>query len=186
MEKITIHQVETADAATILPYVIGCRKLLFPMLDHGNPPKDLAFFVENYLESTTGVFLQARTSDGRLAGVIGMMPYDYRFPHLEIDAQSTVEVARLFVEPEFRRTGLGTQLFEALKAIAAQKKIQRLYLHTHPFLTGAYEFWLNQGFTLLDYRIETGFQTLHMELMTDVEIKEYKHQDLLVYNENTT
>ncbi len=185
MEKITIHQVKTDDAAIILPYVIGCRKLLFPMLDHGKRPKDLAFFVENYLESATGVFLQARTSDGKLAGVIGMMPYDYRFPHLEMDTLTTVEVARLFVEPEFRRSGLGTQLFEALKIVAAEKKIQRFYLHTHPFLAGAYEFWLDQGFTLLDYRTETGVPTLHMELTIKTDKKE-NTQIFLIDNENET
>lgn len=168
-----------ADAPEIIAYVTRCRKLLFPMLDRNRLPKDLANFEETYLKSNLGTFLQARTADGKLAGAIGMMPYDYRFPHLEIDRKPTVEVARLFVEPEFRRTGLGTLLFQELKQVAIKKKIKRLYLHTHPFLEGAYAFWLKSGFSLLDFREESGFQTLHMELNLNQHNKQKVRKELL-------
>lgn len=178
MCNIAIHEVSLADAYEIIAYVIRCRKILFPMLDHQRLPKDLALFEETYLNSQMGNFLEARTSTGKLAGAIGMMPYDYRFAHLEIDNEPTVEVARLFVEPEFRRTGLGTLLFQVLKQTAIQKKIKRLYLHTHPFLEGAYAFWLKNGFTLIDFREESGFQTLHMELNLNQHNKQKVQKEL--------
>ncbi|WP_051960022.1 GNAT family N-acetyltransferase [Sphingobacterium sp. ML3W] len=165
MENISIYNVSELDVAEVLPYVLAFRRLLFPMLDPNKIPQDLQDFEAVFLHNHTGTFLQARNEEGALVGVIGMMEYDYRFPHLNIDVQQTVEVARLFVDPDYRRTGLGSLLFEQLMQIAKQKQIERLYLHTHPFLTGAYEFWLKQGFRLLDYCDESGFPTMHMELM---------------------
>jgi N-acetylglutamate synthase-like GNAT family acetyltransferase len=167
MKNISIYHVGLEDVAEVLPYVLDFRRKLFPMLDPNQVPQDLKAFDHVYLQNSAGTFLQARTDDGKLIGVIGMLNYDYRFPHLNIDAKRTVEVARLFVDPQYRRTGLGTDLFQSLLVVAQEKQIERLYLHTHPFLEGAYEFWLQQGFQLMDYYDESGFLTIHMELMVN-------------------
>lgn len=167
MKNISIYHVGSEDVVEVLPYVLDFRRKLFPMLNPNLVPKDLKTFEQVYLQNSTGTFLQARTDDGRLIGVIGMLNYDYRFPHLDIDAKKTVEVARLFVDPKYRRTGLGTELFQSLLVVAKEKQIERLYLHTHPFLDGAYEFWLQQGFQLITYCDESGFLTIHMELMVN-------------------
>lgn len=168
-EEITISLVQDYQVFEVLPYVMEFRRQLYPLLDPLIVPKDLVNFEQNYLHSPTGAFLQARTTDGKLIGVIGMMPFDYRFPHLDIDEQTTVEVARLFVNPEYRRTGIATQLFKELVKTAQQKNINRLYLHTHPFLQGAYDYWLKQGFKLLKSCYEGTYPTLHMELMIPSE-----------------
>ncbi len=167
LNGITISRVTEQDIDSVLPYVIEFRRQLFPMLDANKLPKDLLNFKTVYLNSQAGTFLQAKDRNGKLIGVIGMLAYDYRFPHLDIDQRKTVEVARLFVEPSYRRSGLGTALFNALTDIAKEKGIQRLYLHTHPFLTGAYEFWGKQGFQLKDFCDESNFPTIHMELFVD-------------------
>ncbi|MGH1516517.1 GNAT family N-acetyltransferase [Chryseobacterium sp. JK1] len=164
-EEILISLVEDYHVFEVLPYVMEFRRQLYPLLDPLIIPKDLVNFEQNYLQSLTGAFLQARTKGGKLIGAIGMMPYDYRFPHLDIDENTTVEVARLFVNPEYRRTGIATRLFQELANIAEQKNIKRLYLHTHPFLQGAYDYWLKQGFRLLKSCYEGTYPTLHMELM---------------------
>jgi GNAT superfamily N-acetyltransferase len=167
LKNVSISRVEEEDIDIVLPYVIEFRKQLFPMLDTDKIPKDLLAFSAVYLESEAGAFLQAKDHHGNLIGVVGMSAYDYRFPHLDIDRRKTVEVARLFVDPIYRRSGLGTALFKGLVAVAKEKSIERLYLHTHPFLTGAYEFWGKQGFLLKDYCNESNFPTIHMELFVD-------------------
>ncbi len=167
LNNITISRVGEEDVDVILPYVIEFRKQLFPMLDANKIPKDLLAFSAVYLSSEAGAFLQARDHEGKLIGVIGMLAYDYRFPYLNIDHRKTVEVARLFVEPAYRRSGLGTALFLQLTQVAKEKGIERMYLHTHPFLTGAYEFWNKLGFQLKDFRDESNFPTIHMELFVD-------------------
>ncbi len=168
-EEITISPVQDYQVFEVLPYVMEFRRQLYPLLDPLIVPKDLVNFEQNYLLSSTGAFLQARTTTGKLIGVIGMMPFDYRFPHLDIDEKTTVEVARLFVNPEYRRAGVATRLFQELVKTAQQKNIKRLYLHTHPFLQGAYDYWLKQGFSLLKSCYEGTYPTLHMELMIAAE-----------------
>lgn len=167
LKNISISRVEKEDIDVVLPYVIEFRKQLFPMLDAHKLPKDLLAFSAVYLEAEAGAFLQAKDQQGKLIGVVGMLAYDYRFPHLDIDRRKTVEVARLFVDPSYRRSGLGTALFKGLVAVVKEKGIERLYLHTHPFLTGAYEFWGKQGFQLKDFCNESNFPTIHMELFVD-------------------
>ncbi|MBV8327771.1 GNAT family N-acetyltransferase [Chryseobacterium sp.] len=168
-EEIIISAVEDYHVFEVLPYVMEFRRQLYPLLDPLIVPKDLVNFEQNYLQASTGAFLQARTREGKLIGVIGMMPYDYRFPHLNIDDSTTVEVARLFVNPDYRRAGIATRLFQELVKTAKQKNIQRLYLHTHPFLKGAYDYWLKQDFILLKSCYEASYPTLHMELMVSAE-----------------
>lgn len=168
-EEITISKVEDYHVFEALPYVMEFRRQLYPLLDPLIVPKDLVNFEQNYLHTPTGAFLQARTNAGKLIGAIGMMPFDYRFPHLDIDEKTTVEVARLFVNPEYRRAGIATRLFQELLKTAQQKNIKRLYLHTHPFLQGAYDYWLKQGFKLLKSCYEGTYPTLHMELMIPAE-----------------
>ncbi|MDR2269442.1 MAG: GNAT family N-acetyltransferase [Sphingobacterium sp.] len=165
LQDISISVVTVLDLDTVLPYVIEFRKQLFPMLDPNKVPNDLRDFKQVYLDDQVGVFLQAKDPNGKLVGVIGMLAYDYRFPHLDLDARRTVEVARLFVDPNYRRSGLGTALFSRLIAVAEKKGIERLYLHTHPFLEGAHEFWLKQGFQLSKFCDESGFPTIHMDLL---------------------
>ncbi|MDM1292779.1 GNAT family N-acetyltransferase [Sphingobacterium sp. N143] len=167
INSISITKVNEWDIPMVLPYVIAFRKQLFPMLVADKLPKDLRDFKQLYIDQQTGTFLQAKDSTGKLVGVIGMLPYDYRFPHLDIDQRKTVEVARLFVDPDYRRSGLGTALFNQLTQVAREKNVERLYLHTHPFLEGAYEFWSKQGFHLKDFRDESNFPTIHMEVMID-------------------
>ncbi|KZE84047.1 GNAT family N-acetyltransferase [Myroides marinus] len=163
MMNIQISAVELNQAEFIKEYVKAFRIGLFPMLDSTIVPRDLLDFEQIYLLHPDGCFLQARDQHNKLIGVIGMMPYDYRFDYLDYKDKRTVEVARLFVEPAYRRSGLATKLFQALLEQATQKGIEVLYLHTHPFLTGAFEYWQKQGFELVTTTMYGEFETLHMD-----------------------
>ncbi|AZE68210.1 acetyltransferase [Pseudomonas synxantha] len=37
-----------------------------------------------------------------------------------------------------------------------------VYLHTHPFLPGAIDFWIRQGFEVVDVEADPVWQTTHM------------------------
>lgn len=73
MKNISIYHVGSEHVAEVLPYVLNFRRKLFPMLDPNQVPKDLAVFEYVYLQNSAGTFLQARTEDGRLIGVVGML-----------------------------------------------------------------------------------------------------------------
>ncbi len=152
---------QEAVAATV-EFVMAARAAIFPMLADAPMPADLADFAGSYLAPAGGCFLIAREGE-RIVAAIGYLPYDHRFPQLDYRGRRVVEVVRLFVEPAYRRGGLARRLFEALKALALAQGVEVLYLHTHPFLSGAIEFWQRQGFAIVDVEAEPVWRTTHME-----------------------
>lgn len=159
-----IENLQLQDLNEVIAYVLQCRELLFPMLVASPLPADLVQFKQFYIEEKQGAFLVARTSEGELMGTIGMRAYDHRFKTLDYGQQKVVEVTRLFVAPDYRKRGLGAALFSALRKEAKKRNVDSMYLHTHPFLLGAQQFWEKQGFGLLSETVESDFITLHMNL----------------------
>ncbi|TXK29660.1 GNAT family N-acetyltransferase [Pontibacter qinzhouensis] len=161
---IQIKKISKERIPELVSYVMGFRKELFPMIDHSTPPRDLACFEALYMQDVHAAFLIATNESDQIVGTIGMRTYDHRFHHLNYKGQVTTEVQKLYVKPSLRKTGLGTRLVSALKQEAEHKGIEALYLHTHPFLSGAKVFWEKQGFRMV-CQDETGvFRTIHMDL----------------------
>ncbi|CAI9429754.1 Acetyltransferase (GNAT) family [Candidatus Ornithobacterium hominis] len=160
MKQLEISVVTDINAiAHTVEYVKSVRKTLFPMLNHEHIPADLQDFESTYIKNPKGIFLQAKLGN-QLIGTAGMMEFNYRFPLLDIP-DNAVEVTRLFVEPEFRKMGIATNLINRLKLHAIKKGIDYLYLHTHHFLPGATDFWSKQNFTFIEVTIENNVETLH-------------------------
>jgi GNAT superfamily N-acetyltransferase len=108
-------------------------------------------------------FLEAR--DGKdLIAVIGYLRYDNRHPQLNYHNIRTVEIVRLYVQPQYRRCGLAAALFSALYDRAMEEDIECLYLHTHPFLEGAIRFWEKCGFEIFQVEDDPEWQTTHMDM----------------------
>lgn len=156
-----IQSVEVADIPEVLDFVLQARAELFPKLSAAGMPDDLAHFEATYLQGD-GRFLLAR-NDGQIVAAIGYLPYDHRFAQLDYQGRKTVEVVRLFVLPAFRRFGLAGQLYRALEALAQGDGVEVMYLHTHPFLPGAIDFWVRQGFEVVDVEADPVWQTTHMQ-----------------------
>ncbi|NWA66754.1 GNAT family N-acetyltransferase [Pseudomonas reactans] len=162
MSSIPIIQVATAaDIPEVLRFVLQARAELFPKLSATGMPADLAQFEAIYLHGD-GRFLIARDK-GQIVAAIGSLPYDERFPQLNYQGRKTVEVVRLFVLPAFRRFGLAGELYRALEAQAKADRVAVMYLHTHPFLPGAIDFWLRQGFEVVDVDADPVWRTTHMQ-----------------------
>lgn len=160
---IQIREIKKDEVDSLVGYIKEFRKQLFPMLDHSHVPKDLSCFEDSYLNNPLGCFLEALNHQGERIGVIGMSAYNHRFEYLNYTGFKVVEVARLYVEPAYRRNGIATKLVEELTLAAQLRDINLLYLHTHPFLKGAVEFWQRCGFRKTLTKQESGFVTIHME-----------------------
>jgi GNAT superfamily N-acetyltransferase len=158
-----ISQVQPEETSEVVAFVRQARARMFPLLDPDFIPDDLKRFSNVYLSGNSSGFFIAR-SEGRLIGAIGYLPYDGRFPQLDYTGRKTVEVVRLFLDPEFRRIGLGARMFQALKTAARKQGVEVFYLHTHPFLAGAIEFWQRQGFAIVDVEDDPVWRTTHMQL----------------------
>lgn len=158
---MNIHAVTVTDIPQVLTFVLQARAELFPKLSEAAMPDDLAQFESTYLEGD-GQFLIARADD-QIVAAIGYLPYDGRFPRLNYQGVKTVEIVRLFVRPAFRRFGLAGRLYRALEALAQADGVEVAYLHTHPFLPGAIDFWRRQGFEIIDIEADPVWQTTHMQ-----------------------
>ena len=156
-----IQVAAAADIPEVLRFVLQARAELFPKLSATGMPADLAQFGAIYLHGD-GRFLIAR-DEGQIVAAIGYLPYDERFPQLDYQGRKTVEVVRLFVLPAFRRFGLAGELYRALEAQAKADRVAVMYLHTHPFLPGAIDFWLRQGFEVVDVDADPVWRTTHMQ-----------------------
>lgn len=160
-ERPVIQAVGVADIAEVLPFVLQARAQLFPTLSAARMPADLAQFEAVYVHGD-GRFLTARV-DGQIVAAIGYLPYDGRFTQLDYPQRKVVEVVRLFVLPAYRRFGLAAQLYRALEALARADGVDVAYLHTHPFLPGAIDFWCKQGFEVVDVEADPVWRTTHMQ-----------------------
>ncbi|MBV4487978.1 GNAT family N-acetyltransferase [Pseudomonas sp. SWRI153] len=170
----TIQAVCAADIPDVLTFTLDARAELFPKLSATGTPDDLARFAEVYLHGE-GCFLIAR-HEGQIVASIGYLPYDRRFPALTWPGLKVVEVVRLFVVPSQRRSGLAGSLYRALKAHAVANGVELIYLHTHPFLPGAIEFWQRQGFEIVQVDEDPVWQTTHMQSFMNENAESARHR----------
>lgn len=151
--------VDKSDYASAVEFALYTRQLLFPEIYHGQIPKDLQNFEQSYVKDPLGCFITVKDKN-RIVGTIAYWAYDHRFD-LNLPS-NTVEVVKLFVLPEYRRKGIATQLCNMLFSHAKNRAITTLYLHTHPFLPAAEEFWTLQGFEVIQREWIDTYDTIHM------------------------
>lgn len=163
---ITLERLTVADDETLGFLLASYRELFGSRVEATAVPQDLQRFADHY-GADRGCLLLARGAAGEPLGSIAYRPYDRRFPQLAYPGESVVEVVRLFVVPRQRRQGLARRLFGALLAQARRDAVERLYLHTHPFLPGAEAFWLDQGFQVVARETALPWQTLHLDRRLD-------------------
>ncbi|RGP81056.1 gnat family [Fusarium longipes] len=165
MEEITICNAMPEEIPELVASINKARAEMFPFLDQASidrmAQKELDNFRKNHLDHPLGAFLTAR-SGGCLVATIGYVPYDGRFPFLDLETDNVVEVVRLYVKPEWRRAGIASNLFGKLVDQARQAGVKQLYLHTHPFLPNAIGFWESNGFAIMNVEDDPLWKTTHM------------------------
>lgn len=129
-----------------------------------NPtPSDLVNAQQYYLGKQGALYVL--TEQSKVVGIIGRRVYKPRFDCIDkVFGLSTgvMEVVHLYIDTKKRRQGLATQLFESLKQDAKNDGVQKLYLHTHPMLLNAQQFWEKQGFGVIGAEVIGGMPTIHM------------------------
>jgi GNAT superfamily N-acetyltransferase len=164
--ELPLPRVEALGAAAIPAarlFSMQARAEMFgARFDADAVPGDL-LDMEGVYRSSNGYFVGAWV-DQEMVGSIAYRAYDHRFAQLDYGEGNVVEVVRLYVRPDHRRQGLARLLFGALKQRAIERKVDVLYLHTHPFLDGAESFWRRQGFQVDDVETDPVWQTIHMSL----------------------
>lgn len=123
--------------------------------------RDIIKLEEYYLKPPRNTFLFA-SQGGRVIGTLGLRAYDREFEGLNYDPETTASLWRVFVHEDHRRMGVASRLVEIAEKEAASLGYQRIYLHTHKYVSGALEFWLSRGYRVT---VDTGNElgTVHME-----------------------
>ncbi|MBP7647103.1 MAG: GNAT family N-acetyltransferase [Comamonas sp.] len=160
LEDISVSLVENYQQ--VEEFLLKARIQMFS--EQMNPqviPSDLKNFDENYI-MPAGAMWRACNRTGVTVATAGYRAYDHRFKHFSLPGKKSVEITRLYVDPEYRRLGLATQLVRQLKLHATENHADTLYLHTHPFLSGALDFWEYHGFKVIAKDNDLTWKTIHM------------------------
>ncbi|PKM48022.1 MAG: GNAT family N-acetyltransferase [Firmicutes bacterium HGW-Firmicutes-8] len=125
---------------------------------------DLLNFEEVYIKNQGNAFLVAFAENDKIVGSLAVRRYDGRIQVLKgfYDLKATAELAKCFVDKRYRRTGIGSLLLKEAEQFCKRSGYKLMYLHTHMYLPGAFEFWQSRGFKA---RLDEGgpSQTVHME-----------------------
>lgn len=165
-QAYTITKVTESEVSEVITFMMKIRKEVFPMLDQIPLPKDLAQFEDYYLHNPlTNVYVARSRIRNEVIGTIGIQQYDDRFDDLTASYQGKkiAEIVKCYIEPDYRRLGIGTALFTYAEAFCKQVGYDLLYLHTHPFLPGAISFWERKGFTIRLREEDPIWKTIHMD-----------------------
>ena len=104
---------------------------------------------DTYARDERSGYWIVRTGD-TLAGGAGIAP-------LKGTVEPTCELQKMYLRPEFRGSGLGSELLRACEAFARQKGFRYCYLETLPQLQHAMALYERKGFVYLDQPlVDTG------------------------------
>lgn len=161
----TIKKVEEKECAKVVAFMMDVRREVFPMIDYHSIPEDLEHVQEHYIDRDDAALFAAITEAGDVIGTIAYVRYDDRFHQLHaLYAQVyTTELVRCYVDPNVRRHGVGTRLYQAVLQSIQVAGYEKIYLHTHPFLPGGVHFWRAQGFVERLNEVDSYWKTIHMD-----------------------
>lgn len=162
--KPVVKPVQSNEIEEVIEFAMRVRAEVFPMIDPSVLPKDFQHFTEQYLDRDDAIFLVARLGGKGVVGSIGVVPYDARIQAIEgrYPVDAAAEIVKCYVDPAYRRYGIGSLLVQELEQFVTRMRYTTLYLHTHRFLPGAVDFWERQGFTCIAEE-QNEWQIVHMD-----------------------
>ncbi|MCJ7842511.1 GNAT family N-acetyltransferase [Lederbergia sp. NSJ-179] len=165
-EVYTIKKVQEDESPQVIDFMMSIRSEIFPMLSKDQLPPDLLHFQSFYLQRKNAIVYAAYSQSRQVLGTIGVCPYDDRFSQLQTfyGDWSTAEIVKCYVDPQARRLGIGTRLFQEALQFCCDVGYQKLYLHTHLFLPGALSFWKTKGFAERWAEDDPVWQTVHLDM----------------------
>ena len=148
------------------------QRFLFKMIKneygYGFKPdyhQDIMDIESYYVEpENNNFFLAIHHKTGEVIGTIGIRAYDKNFPLFKnvYNPKTTASLWRVFVDKPWRRNGVASTLVRCVENFCRERDYKKIYLHTHKTVTGSLDFWLSNGYRIVE---DTGNQlkTVHME-----------------------
>ncbi|BDG84415.1 MULTISPECIES: GNAT family N-acetyltransferase [Citrobacter] len=118
----------------------------------------------NYLERERNQLFGVWNEQQQIIGTLAICQYDDRIEmlHGRYNLPETAEICRCYVDQHYRRQGIGSQLVSLAEQFCEQQHYKILYLHTHHFLPGGYQFWRRNLFNVF-MDVGDEWQIVHME-----------------------
>lgn len=164
LNAIKIRPVQEKDVEKIKTFLLKQLNTLFDTGGKAALTDDVINLVDNYVKPERSQLWLALDDKENVVGTIAAFPYNGRFEIFagRYDLSKTVEIGRCYIDENYRRKGIGARLLDMVKKFAKEKNYEMLYLHTHHFLPGGFNFWQKNGFAIV---FDEGgvYETIHME-----------------------
>jgi len=163
-DQVDIRPLDLEDLDKAQTFLFGMVKQMFDMDRHPIFHKDIIELDSTYIEDEDHIIFGAFTKENVLIGTIATKHFVDRFESIKgiYDESKTAEIGRCYLDANWRRKGIGSELFHKMIAFCRASRYELLYLHTHRSLPGGFDFWLKMGFEII-VEEDDASKTIHME-----------------------
>ena len=159
-----IRKIGNGDIARVQDFLFGQLKELFAHEGQSAITDDVWGLASLYIEPVRNQMWAAFSPEGGVIGTIAICEYNDRIEVLKgrYPRRTTAEIGRCYVDRTLRRQGIGARLLDTATAFCREQGYAIIYLHTHHFLPGGFNFWQKQGFRIV---LDEGgsYEIVHME-----------------------
>ncbi|GMA97510.1 GNAT family N-acetyltransferase [Pelosinus sp. IPA-1] len=163
-QEIVIRKIGKEDIHAVQNFLQRQLQDLFSQEGHLAIMDDIWGLEKLYIEPVRNQMWAAFSPEGTVVGTIAVCEYNDRIQLLKkrYPDQITAEIGRCYIEKKLRRQGIGSKLVKEVEEFCNEKEYLTIYLHTHRFLPGGFNFWIKQGFTIV-IKEDGDAQIVHME-----------------------
>lgn len=161
-----VRPIQKEDIQAVQTFLMHQLKTLFFQDNQGAITDDVWGLEKMYLQPERNNLWVVFDQDGKVVGTGAICTYNDRIECMKgrYHLPEIAEIGRCYVDETIRRQGIGSEIMAAMVRFCQEKEYKKMYLHTHHFLPGGFNFWQKQGFEILiDDGHDGGYETIHME-----------------------
>ena len=161
-----VRPIQKEDIQAVQTFLMHQLKTLFFQDNQGAITDDVWGLEKMYLQPERNNLWVVFDQDGKVVGTGAICTYNDRIECMKgrYHLPEIAEIGRCYVDETIRRQGIGSEIMAAMVKFCQEKEYKKMYLHTHHFLPGGFNFWQKQGFEILiDDGHDGGYETIHME-----------------------
>lgn len=159
-----IRAITAQDIPKVQEFLMKHLKELFNKEGQAAITNDVWGLEGSYIVPERNNMWGAYDENDELIGTIAIAEYNGRIVPLKgrYDLPLTAEIGRCYINENMRRKGIGKQLLDVAEEFCLDKGYKIIYLHTHHFLPGGYNFWKKNDFLVV---LDEGgsYDIVHME-----------------------
>lgn len=147
-EKFTIKPLQEQDISAVQDFLMYQLETLFDQQGQKAITGDIWGLKNNYIDPPRHQMWVVYNEEEKVVGTIAICQYNDRIEILKgrYSLEKTAEIGRCYIDESLRRQGIGGKLLKEVENFCRENGYDIIYLHTHHFLPGGYNFWKKNGF----------------------------------------